>query len=172
MRGIENLNPKVKIKALALQELALSSLKLRIIFLDTLRTELEQQAYYAQGRKTLAEVNKIRWNAKMQQISAKENLRTVTNASSAKLSWHGYGLAFDIAVVDATGKQIIWDKRSDWNGDGKDDWAQVGTLAEKIGLEWGGNFTSLYDAPHYQDRMGLTIAQVQSKFKSGQIASI
>lgn len=167
MRGLDLLHPQVKQKALNLQQLALSKFGLRIIFLDTLRTEAEQQAYYSQGRLSLSGTNLKRKQAGLPPISAKEN-KVVTKAKSVASSWHGYGLAFDIAVTDKTGKQIIWNKNSDWNHDKLDDWAQIGSLADQVGLEWGGNFTSIYDAPHYQDRMGLTIQQVQAKYKPGQ----
>ena len=172
MRGLNNLHPKVMEKAMLLQKLAQERLNLKIIFTDTLRTDSEQQAYYAQGRLLLSQVNGLRHAAGMQPITEKQNKSTVTKAKNASFSWHGYGLAFDIAVEDQTGKHIIWDKTSDWNADGKDDWVQVGALADEIGLEWGGNFSGLYDAPHYQDRMGLTLAAAQSKFKSGQIAQV
>lgn len=166
MRGIDNLHPKVKEKALKLQKLAKDKFNLNVIFLDTLRTEAEQKALYAQGRESLATVNAKRKAANLGPITQAEN-KIITKAQSASFSWHGYGLAFDIAIVDSTGKKIIWNKTSDWNGDGKDDWAQVGSLADECGLEWGGNFTSIYDAPHYQDRLGMSLATVQSKFKPG-----
>lgn len=167
MRGLEHLNPIVKEKALKLQQLAKEKLNINIIFLDTLRTELEQQALYSQGRLSLSGVNLKRKQAGMGPISAKEN-KIVTKAKTVASSWHGYGLAFDIAVVSPNGKQIIWNKNSDWNKNGKDDWAEVGSLADQVGLEWGGNFTSIYDAPHYQDRMNMTIQQAQAKYKPGQ----
>ena len=170
MRGLENLNSKVKAKALALQKLAKERLKLNVIFTDTLRTDAEQKAYYAQGREALDAVNAKRKAAGMSDISQAQN-KVVTRANSAGTTWHGFGLAFDIAITDSTGKKIVWDKSSDWNGDHKDDWAQVGALADEVGLEWGGNFTSIYDAPHYQDRMGMTLAVVNAKFKAGTVAN-
>lgn len=168
MRGTEHLHPVVRQKAVMLQALAQERFKLKIIFLDTLRTEAEQAAYYAQGRMGVVSVNQKRKAAGMPAIRASEN-KVVTKAKSASASWHGYGLAFDIAITDAQGKQIIWNKNSDWNKDGKDDWAQVGSLADEVGLEWGGHFTSIYDAPHYQDRMGLTIQQAQAKYPAGKV---
>jgi peptidoglycan L-alanyl-D-glutamate endopeptidase CwlK len=171
MRGLDKLHPVVQAKALKLQKLAKERLGLSIIFLDTLRSEAEQQAYYAQGRESTASVNAKRKAAGLYLITDKEN-KIITKAKSASFSWHGFGLAFDIAITDANGKKIIWDKTSDWNGDGKDDWAQVGALADECGLEWGGNFSSIYDAPHYQDRMGMSLAYAQSKFKPGMTVNV
>ena len=171
MRGLENLNPKVKEKALKLQALAKSKLGLNIIFTETLRSDAEQKAFYAQGREGLDSVNAKRKKANLPPITQGQN-KIITKASSASTTWHGFGLAFDIAITDSAGKKIVWDKSSDWNGDHKDDWAQVGALADEVGLEWGGNFTSIYDAPHYQDRMGMTLAQANVKFKPGSVANI
>jgi hypothetical protein len=123
MRGLQLLHPRVQDKALKLQKLAKERFGLNIIFLDTLRSEAEQQAYYAQGRESLATVNAKRKLANLYAITEKEN-KIITKAKSASFSWHGFGLAFDIAITDASGKKIIWDKTSDWNGDGKDDWAR------------------------------------------------
>lgn len=170
MRGLSLLHPEVQTKALMLQELAQERFDIRIIFTDTLRTSAEQTALYAQGRQILSEVNRLRSLAGMGPIADRQN-RIITKATLGS-SWHEYGLAFDIAITDPDGKRIIWDSSSDWNGDGQDDWAQVGSLADECGLEWGGNFTSIYDAPHYQDRRGMTIAQMKQQFTPGETANV
>jgi peptidoglycan L-alanyl-D-glutamate endopeptidase CwlK len=64
--------------------------------------------------------------------------KIVTNAPYPQ-SLHCWGLAFDIVVLI----------------DGKANWdtayyLKVGPLGESLGLEWGGNWTSLKDYPHYQ----------------------
>jgi peptidoglycan L-alanyl-D-glutamate endopeptidase CwlK len=162
MRGTQHLHPRVAQKSVKLIQLARDRLGLNVITTDTLRSAAEQAAYYAQGRNSLAEVNRMRGLVGMAPIGEAANRSTITKASTAAASWHGYGLAFDIAIVGPDGKTIVWSAKSDWNGDGKDDWASVGQLADEVGLEWGGNFTSIYDAPHYQDRMGFTIASIQA----------
>jgi len=43
--------------------------------------------------------------------------------------------------------------------------AQVGLVD---GLEWGGNWTSLQDWPHYQLATGLSISDVREKFEKGE----
>lgn len=160
-RSLELLHPKVQEAAMQLKELARSELGLYIIFTQTLRTNAEQVALYAQGRKTLEEVNLLRNLANMSPIKADAN-KIVTKAPTNKDSYHGYGLAFDIAITDLTGKKIVWDKTSDWNNDNQNDWEQVGELASRIeGLEWGGNWSSMPDPPHYQMRFDLTINQLK-----------
>lgn len=160
-RDIEKLLPMVKEKAIKLQILAKARLGLKIIFTQTLRTNAEQVALYAQGRQSLGNVNGLREIAGMPPISEKENHR-VTNARDVTSSFHGYGMAFDIAITDFNGKKIVWSDKSDWNEDGVSDWVQVGKLGEEIGLEWGGNFSSISDPPHFQYRYGLTIGDLKA----------
>lgn len=171
MKNIESLHPELRKKALKLVELAKSKLNLRVIITQTLRTDAEQSALYAQGRSLMMEVNRLRANVGLGPISVNENRHTVTNARTAADSFHGYGLAFDIAITDPTGKMINWNK-SDQNANKIDDWAEVGKLAEECGLEWGGNFSSIYDAPHYQDRRGFTIRDLKKNFRSGKTIEV
>jgi peptidoglycan LD-endopeptidase CwlK len=156
-RSLEDLHPIVKEKALKLQELA-GQLGIRVIFTQTSRTEAEQIALYAHARKSLDKVNELRAAAGMPAITAKDNTWK-TNAKTIKNSYHGYGLAFDIAITSPDGKVVEWDtKKTDWNKDGLSDWIQVGKLSKQIeGLEWGGFWSSSPDIPHYQYTFGLTI---------------
>lgn len=168
MKDISMLHPLVQEKCRMLIERAASRLQLNISVTMTLRTDAEQAALYAKGRLVLSEVNKLLAVAKMGPCCQADN-KIVTKAKTVDDSFHGYGLAFDIAVKSPDGKQIVWTPKSDWNGDGQDDWAQVGQLAEECGLEWGGNWTGMPDPPHYQDRMGLTILRLKTaRIKSGQ----
>lgn len=160
MRSLDYLHHKVKEKALLLQKKAKEK-NVNIVFIQTLRTNEEQTALYAQGRKSLEEVNKLRALAKLPLIGQKENSKIVTKAQTAADSFHGYGLAFDIAIIDTYGKKIDWDPNVDWDKDGVSDWTEVGQLAEECDLEWGGNWTAFPDIPHYQDRRGFTIAKLK-----------
>lgn len=55
-------------------------------------------------------------------------------------SMHNWGVAFDICRNDGKGAYE--------NGDG---WfKKVGAIGVRIGLEWGGNFKSFVDMPHFQ----------------------
>lgn len=160
MKDLNMLHPIIKAKAEKLVLLAKEKLGLRIIVTMTLRTAAEQAALYAKGRLTLPEVNKKLKLAGMGPATAKDN-KIVTRAKTVADSFHGYGLAFDIAVVSPDGKQINWTPKSDWNNDGKNDWSQVGSIAAECGLEWGGNWTSMPDPPHYQDTLGWTIGKLK-----------
>lgn len=160
MRDRNKLLPQVKAKLEELETLAEQS-GLHFIVTQTLRSEEEQIAYYAQGRESLETVNQVRAVAKLPPITEAEN-KVVTKAKTVYDSWHAYGRAFDIAVVNKDGK-IDWGENVDWNSDGISDWDQLGKLGEYIGLEWGGNFSTLHDIPHYQYREGKTISQAKAE---------
>jgi peptidoglycan L-alanyl-D-glutamate endopeptidase CwlK len=169
MKELSGLHESIRPKAEKLIQLAKERFDLVIKITMTLRTNKEQTALYAKGRMSLVEVNKLMRIAGLPEITAKENI-IVTKASSVDTSFHGYGMAFDIAVFDSTGKMVKWDDSSDWNNDGINDWAQVGSLADECGLEWGGNFSAIPDKPHYQDRMGWTIAALKlAKIPAGEV---
>ena len=134
---------------------------LHFIVTQTLRSQEEQAAYYARGRLFLEEVNSLYKKAGLAPISADENKKIVTKAKTVWDSFHAYGRAFDVAVINKSGK-VDWDDAADWNSDGISDWVQLGKLGESIGLEWGGNFSSMPDLPHFQLREGLTISELKA----------
>lgn len=69
--------------------------------------------------------------------------RIVTNAKAFQ-SYHNYGLAFD--VVPIRGGKAIWDEINLF-----DDFAKI---AKKRGFDWGGDWQSFKDYPHFQRPFG------------------
>lgn len=107
-----------------------------IAITETCRSTLVQQAYYAQGRKSIDEVNLLRKKAGLVPIQKSQNTVITWTLDSP----HLYGFALDfVPLVD--GKPA-------WNR--KDLFTKVGELAEKIGLEWGGRWKDKEDMPHIQ----------------------
>jgi peptidoglycan LD-endopeptidase CwlK len=159
MRNRKLLVPALRDKLEEFEELAEEN-SLQFIVTQTLRSQAEQEAYYARGRLSLDEVNKLYDNAALPPITSKENEVIVTKAKTVWDSFHAYGRAFDIAVVSPSGK-IDWSEGADWNSDGISDWIQLGKLGESIGLEWGGNFSGMVDLPHFQLREGYTIGELK-----------
>jgi peptidoglycan L-alanyl-D-glutamate endopeptidase CwlK len=133
---------------------------LHFIVTQTLRSQDEQAAYYARGRLPLDEVNSLYKKAGLSPISDADNKKIVTKAKTVWDSFHAYGRAFDVAIINKEGK-VDWDDAADWNSDGVSDWVQLGKLGESIGLEWGGNFSSMPDLPHFQLREGHTISDLK-----------
>jgi peptidoglycan L-alanyl-D-glutamate endopeptidase CwlK len=64
----------------------------------------------------------------------------VTNARGG-YSNHNFGIAFDIGVFSGNTYQAESPK-----------YKAVGVLGTELGLEWGGNWTSIVDQPHFQLR--------------------
>jgi peptidoglycan L-alanyl-D-glutamate endopeptidase CwlK len=119
----------------------------RYSILETLRTKEAQEAYYAQGRRPLDEINELRKKAGLYLLGEGEGKRIVTKTME---SVHLAGLAADIVPV--IGGKIPWNIAAENAGL----WLTFGRLGQEAGLEWGGAWAPLdrfgigWDAPHYQ----------------------
>lgn len=65
---------------------------------------------------------------------------------------HGFGLAYDVVPV-VNGKAV-------WNDNKL--WKIIGEEGKRLGLEWGGDWKSIDDKPHFQYTGGLTSAQLRA----------
>ena len=84
----------------------------------------------------------------------------VTNADAWQ-SIHNYGLAFDIVLLvdtdnNGTFETASWDTKKDFDKDLQSDWMEVTNYFKSKGWKWGGDFKSLYDAPHFEMTFGHT----------------
>jgi len=79
----------------------------------------------------------------------------VTNAKAGE-SWHNFAIAFDVTVFQ-NGKMVST----------ASPYHDLGALAQKHGLEWGGNWKTP-DMPHFQLATGLTLAQARAKVAAKQ----
>jgi peptidoglycan L-alanyl-D-glutamate endopeptidase CwlK len=76
--------------------------------------------------------------------------KIVTNAKGGQ-SMHNFRVAFDFVPIT----------------NGKADWQSIalfdkcGIIGKTLGLEWGGDFKSLKDRPHFQYTNGLTLSDFQ-----------
>lgn len=154
-REISLLEPKLRKRV----ERALIEFERRgfpVLISETLRDLEVQQAYYAQGRATLAEVNALREKANLYILSPRENQNTVTNCDGIRhKSNHqardesGFGHAIDLvpAKYDEKGNKNFW-----WNAP-QEVWEKMGEIAEECGLDWcyGGKGESWgWDTPHFE----------------------
>jgi len=105
-----------------------------------LRSWSQQAALYAQGRTKPGPI--------------------VTKARAGS-SWHNYGLAIDLGLF-AGGKYLdsADPKRADRI------YRELGTLAASMGIEWAGNWKSFPEGPHFQNRFGMTLAELRAKMES------
>ena len=141
-RKLEDLLPKVC--AAATRAIAdLHSRGTNVVVTSTLRTLDEQKALYAQGRKSLEEVNELRKVAGLYRLVASENSYTVTNADGVKhKSNHQSGKALD--AVPEQGGNPVWPPASDIR------WKQIAAVFQQHGFAWGGEWKDLPDLPHYE----------------------
>lgn len=109
-----------------------------VLITQGLRTWQEQDDLYAQGRSKPGKI--------------------VTNARGGQ-SWHNFGLAFDIVVLDSVGK-AEWDTAHPG-------WKQAAAIGKSLGLEWGGDWKSFKDLPHFQLVNGLTLAKCRALYPQG-----
>jgi peptidoglycan LD-endopeptidase CwlK len=79
----------------------------------------------------------------------------VTNAR-AGFSNHNHGIAVDIGLF----------KGSDYLEESPL-YEVLGSVGERLGLEWGGRWTSPRDFPHYQVHTGFTMAQIRDRKAKG-----
>ena len=120
MRDITLCHPRLQMLAAQLSE-ECGMQGLKIAIGETFRTVAEQDALYAQGRTKPGHI--------------------VTNApGSSYSSYHQWGTAFDIYRNDGKGA---------YNETGRF-FERVGAIGVALGLEWGGNWKSIVDKPHFQ----------------------
>jgi peptidoglycan L-alanyl-D-glutamate endopeptidase CwlK len=142
---IELLHPKIRVEAREIYIAIYNALKGRaaVRFTHTLRTIAEQDALYAQGRTTPG--------------------KKVTNAKGGQ-SYHNFGMAIDICLI-IDGKEASWDISKDFDKDGISDWMEIVTIFKSRGWEWGGDFKSIKDAPHFQKTFGFTTTKLKTMMK-------
>lgn len=122
-------------------------------FTYTLRTFSEQDAIYAQGRTKPGKI--------------------VTHARGGQ-SFHNYGLAIDFCLIvdknnDWVYEEVNWDTKKDFDKDGTSEWREVVEVFKMYGWEWGGDWKSFKDYPHFQKTLGFTTIQLKKLYESGKV---
>lgn len=139
-KNIATLQPKAQLLARRmLSTLRDSGINARII--SGTRTYAEQNALFAKGRDG--------------------NAGPIVTRARGGQSNHNFGIAWDIGVFDAKGKYLAESS----------DYAKAGEIISKakiVGLEWGGNWRTFKDVPHYQLKTGKTIADIRRRFEAGK----
>lgn len=81
-------------------------------------------------------------------------------------SFHNYGLAVDIVIlVDKDGngsyETASWDTRKDYDRDLVSDWIEIVNIFKAYGWEWGGNWNTFPDYPHFQKTFGKSTQELK-----------
>ena len=139
-KNIATLLPIAQQAARRFMKIAGSSCKI----ISGTRTYAEQDALHAQGRGVPG--------------------RVVTNAVGGQ-SNHNFAIAWDVGIFDGTDYV---------DGSTRAEEQMYISLAHRIkadnsALEWGGDWHSIVDNPHYQMATGKTLSQVRAAFESGTL---
>jgi peptidoglycan L-alanyl-D-glutamate endopeptidase CwlK len=106
------------------------------------RTYAEQNALYRQGR--YGNPGKL-----------------VTKARGGQ-SNHNFGIAWDLGVFTAKGGYLT-DRQT---------YEDAAVFAKAEQIEWGGDWRTFVDRPHYQLKLNVTLAQVRSQFEDAKGAAL
>jgi hypothetical protein len=143
-RDIQDLEPKTReaaIKAVAI----LKAQGIRFWINETMRSRPVQEAYYAQGRMHVMQVNAMRRGQGLWPITEAENGHTITTTLKSK---HMEGKAIDICPADIYGAPL-------WNAP-KAEYEKIAVIMKTCGFEWGGDWKGFQDCPHYQIKEAAT----------------
>ncbi|HJU75620.1 MAG TPA: M15 family metallopeptidase [Gemmatimonadaceae bacterium] len=103
------------------------------------------------GTRTYAEQNRLYRKGRYGDTSP-----IVTKARGGR-SNHNFGIAWDISIFES-GKYL----------GNSPLYARAATVGKVSGIEWGGDWTSFVDEPHYQLATGATLADVRTSFEGGE----
>lgn len=143
---LAKVHPAVATRARAMVELLAQS-GIEILITQGLRTWEEQDALYAKGRSIPPIGQKF----------------IVTKAKGGQ-SFHNFGLAVDIVVLDSIGK-------ADWDTS-HPGWKAAAKAGKSLGLEWGGDWKSFKDLPHFQYTAGFNLQKCGTLFARGGIPAV
>lgn len=144
-KNLRTLSPKAQVKFrpfVAQAQAIAAAMGCDYMAISGNRTYAKQDALYAQGR-------------------TKPGKR-VTNAR-AGYSNHNFGIALDFGVFKS-GKYLD-------SSDPKQAHrvhAAVAQVAAKHGIEWGGNWRSFKDTPHFEVKTGLSMSQKRARMAAGK----
>lgn len=82
--------------------------------------------------------------------------KIVTNARGG-FSNHNFGIAWDIGIFKGT--SFLHESPQ---------YDEAGQIGKGLGIEWGGEFSSIIDKPHFQCRTGKTLEQLRALHKAGK----
>jgi hypothetical protein len=144
-RSVDDLTPAARDACLEWQKRCLA-IGILVHVVCTLRTYLEQVAYYAQHREPLGAVNVKRAAAGMGPITEAQNANYATHTMHSRHfpGPDGKARAWDYAIEDPVTHKWF-DPKVDGNKDGINDWKQAEQIAHELGL-----YTLAFEQGHIQ----------------------
>lgn len=132
---IAKLHPKIRCAVKNFINEVDKTMGIKLRVIQGFRTYAEQNALYAQGRTTKG--------------------KKVTNAKGGQ-SNHNFGLAIDVAEIK--------NGNIDWNEQEKV-LAKIAPIGKKWGFEWGGDWKSIVDKPHFEMMFGKSLADLRKLYE-------
>ena len=109
-----------------------------------------------QGLRTYAQQNDLYSKGRDDKGNVTDQSKVVTNAKGGD-SFHNFGLAID--VVEINNGKALWSNKN---------WNLIGKVGKECGFEWGGDWSSFVDKPHFQHTMNKKLSELQKLKKSGK----
>lgn len=141
-KSIAKLHPQVRDKIRKFINDVYTKHQVQLVIVQDYRTYAQQDALYAKGRTASGSV--------------------VTNARGGQ-SNHNFALAVDVFPLWEDGK-LHMDVKSDQKN--IKILKKIALIGKGIGLEWGGDWKSIIDNPHFQLKTGKTMAQLRELTES------
>jgi len=114
-----------------------------VVLINAVEQQLGIRLRVTQGLRTFAEQDALYAQGRTRRG------KIVTNARGGE-SFHNFGLAIDVCEI--RDGRAIWDC----------EWVRIAPLAKGLGWEWGGEWTSFPDRPHFQKVFGRSTAQLRA----------
>ncbi len=140
-KALSRLNPQVQDRLRKFFVAVYQKHKIQLVIVQDYRTYAQQDAIYAEGR---TKPGKIRTKAR------------------GGYSNHNFALAVDAYPIWEDGKLHTAQKDDKKN---IEILTMIAPLAPSFGLEWGGNWKTMYDPLHFQLNTGLSTAQTRKAVK-------
>lgn len=141
-KSIAKLHPQVRDKIRKFINDVYTKHRVQLVIVEDYRTYAQQDALYAKGRTASGSV--------------------VTNARGGQ-SNHNFALAVDVFPLWEDGK-LHMDVKSDQKN--IKILKKIAPVGKGVGLEWGGDWKSIIDNPHFQLKTGKTMAQLRELTES------
>ena len=157
-KNLATLHPKARPAFRSFVKMAKEKLKplgLDYIVISRHRTYEEQNALYAKGR-----------TVKGDDVTPSRPMgRTVTDARGGR-SNHNFAVAMDDAIF-LNGKYLDGGTATD-RGKAEEARKLIEPIGKALGLEWGGDWRSFPDPPHWEFPTGLTMAEMRQRAAEGK----
>ncbi len=149
-RDMSDCVPELREKELLMRQAA-ALVGIRYIITCTARSHQEQLALFAQGRKPVEEVNRLRVAVKLPPITREKNRVVTWTIDSMHIVGNGRVLsrAFDVAILKEGTKVPHWQIKVDTDNDGIADYMELALIGQDLGLRAGGLWKTP-DYPHFE----------------------